>query len=145
MQGSPLVRRTNGDERRQIGDERGDFSGFLCVLIGSDERRRTATNSDKQEFGGSWDLVFAGIHIHACARPQNTQISGSWDLFSMQFAVTHPRDAKYSNFRVLGPGFADIPFHACARPQNAQISGSWDPFSLTSATNGDIFRGFFVF
>ena len=61
LQGSPLVRRTNGDERRRIGDERGGFSGFLCVLIGSDERRRTATNGDERELWGVFLKIWFGL------------------------------------------------------------------------------------
>ena len=61
LQGSPLVRRTNGDERRRIGDERGAFSGFLGVLIGSDEWRRTATNGDERELWGVFLRIWFGL------------------------------------------------------------------------------------
>ena len=62
MQGSPLVRRTNGDERRRIGDEREIFRGFFVFLLeatNGDERRRTATNGN---FGG-FSLRFGLLRI----------------------------------------------------------------------------------
>ena len=52
---------TNGDERRQISDEPEGFLGFLCVFIGSDKRRQTATNGDKRDFWGVFLKIWSGL------------------------------------------------------------------------------------